>query len=137
MASKNENSYIASLESMMENLKDTIFKFLRLDGLMGSLTGYVEAQIELFKLEIREDVAKAISKAIVLFTLLLFGFLFLLFFSLGLAQFISTFYTAPYAGYWIVAGIYGLFFLIFLLFRKSIDRGFEKHFLELTKRKGK
>lgn len=121
----------------MENLKDIIFKFLRVDGLMSSLTGYVEAQIELFKLEIREDVAKAMSKAIVFFTLLLFGFLFLLFLSLGLAHFINSFFSEVYIGYWIVAGIYGLAFLLFLLFRKPIDRSFEKHFLEMTKRKAK
>lgn len=121
----------------MENLKDAIFKFLRIDGLMGSLTGYVEAQIQLFKLEIREDIAKAISKAIVLFALLLFGFLFLLFLSLGFAHYINSFFEVVYAGYWIVAGIYGLAFLIFLLFRKSIDRNFEKHFLEIIKRRDK
>ncbi len=121
----------------MENLKDTIFKFLRLDGLMGSLTGYMEAQIQLFKLEIREDIAKAISKAIVSFVLLLFGFLFLLFFSLGLAQYINSFFEEVYAGYWIVAGIYGLAFLVFLLFRKTIDSNFEKYFLDVIKRKDK
>ena len=121
----------------MESLKDTVFKFLRLEGLMSSLTGYIESQIELFKLEIREDIAKAISKAIVFFALLLFGFLFLLFFSLGLAHYINSFFEEIYAGYWIVAGIYGLAFLIFLLFRKSIDRNFEKHFLEMIKRKDK
>ncbi len=121
----------------MENLKDTLFKFLRLDGLMGSLTGYIEAQIQLFKLEIKEDIAKAISKAIGFFALLLFGFLFLLFFSLGLAYFINTFFEEVYAGYWIVAGIYGLAFLVFLMFRKTIDRNFEKHFLEIIKRKDK
>jgi uncharacterized membrane protein YqjE len=121
----------------MENLKDTIFKFLRIDGLMSSLTGYVETQIELFKLEIREDIVKAMSKAIVFFTLILFGFLFLLFFSLGLVHFINTFFEEVYAGYWIVAGIYGLMFLVFLLFRKPIDKNFEKHFLEIFKRKDK
>jgi fatty acid desaturase len=121
----------------MENLKDTIFKFLRLDGLMGSLTGYIETQILLFKLEIREDIAKAISKAIVFFALLLFGFLFLLFFSLGLAHYINVFFDEVYVGYWIVAGIYGVAFLLFLMFRKAIDRSFEKHFLEIIKRKDK
>lgn len=121
----------------MENWKDTLFKFLRLDGLMGSLTGYIEAQIQLFKLEIKEDIAKAISKAIVFFAFLLFGFLFLLFFSLGLAHYINVFFDEVYAGYWIVAGIYGLTFLVFLMFRKSINSNFEKYFLDVIKRKDK
>ena len=40
-------------------------------------------------------------------------------------------------GFWIVAGIYGLIFLIFIVFRRPIDRNFERHFMEMIKRKNK
>ena len=48
-------------------------KFLKLDGLIENVSGYVEARIA-FKIEVREDVAKAITHG------LLFAFLLLVFF---------------------------------------------------------
>jgi hypothetical protein len=121
----------------MEKIKDTIFKFLRLDNLMGSLTGYVEAQAELLKLEVREEVAKILSRVLVLVTVILLAALFLLFFSVGLAHYLNGFFEHPYIGYWIVAGVYGLPCVIFLLFRKSISLAFEKYFAKHIKHKEK
>ena len=121
----------------MEKITETILKFLKLDSLVSNLTGYVEARIALMKVEIREDVAKAISRGMVLVALLFMGFLFLVFFSIGLAQFLNTYFEYSYAGYWIVAGIYGSFFLLLLLFKKSIFTYFEAQFSELMQRKEK
>jgi hypothetical protein len=45
----------------MEGIKDTIFKFLRLDNLVDNLSGYLETRLELFKVEVREDVARGIG----------------------------------------------------------------------------
>jgi uncharacterized membrane protein YqjE len=119
----------------MGNLKDSVFKFLKLDNIVDSLTGYVESRVELVKIEIREDVARVLSHGIVYGAIMLFAFLFLMFFSVGLAQFLNTFFTAAYAGYWIVSGVYLVVFLIFVLFRKGINHNFEKHFSEMIKRK--
>ena len=122
---------------MIEGLKEKLFKLLRIDNLMENLTGYAEARLELFKLEIREDVAKMLSKAIIYGILAIFGFLFLIFVSIGMAQFLNNFFSHPYVGSWIVAGVYGVAFLGLVVFRDSIDRAFEKRFLELIKRKSK
>src|SRR5882757_4445981 len=100
----------------MEALKEKIFKLLRIDNLMENLTGYAEAKLELFKLEIREDVAKMLSKAMFYAILAIFGFLFLIFFSIGLAQFLNRFFNYPYAGFWIVSGGYAVAFLILVVF---------------------
>jgi uncharacterized membrane protein YqjE len=121
----------------MEKLKDALFKFLHLDGLIGNVTGYLESRLELYKLEVREDIAKALSRAMVYGILGLFGFLFLIFLSIGLAHFINSYFYDAYPGYWIVAGIYAVAFLLFLIFKKDIDKNFEKHFMEMTKRKAK
>ncbi len=121
----------------MEKIKDSIFKFLRLDNLMSNLTGYVETQAELLKLEVREEVAKILSRGLVLVTVILLASLFLLFFSVGLAHYLNGFFAHPFIGYWIVAGIYGLPCLIFLLFRKSISIAFEKYFAKHIKHKEK
>jgi uncharacterized membrane protein YqjE len=46
-------------------LKDTFLKFLKMDSLIENITGYVETRIELLKIEIKEEIAKSLSKALV------------------------------------------------------------------------
>jgi uncharacterized membrane protein YqjE len=119
------------------DVKETLFKFLHLDNLVGNLTGYLETRLELYKVEMREDFARVLARAMVYIMLSLFGFLFLIFLSIGVANFINSFYDAAYVGYWIVAGVYALGFLLFLLFRKSIDKIIEQRFMEMIKRRMK
>ena len=121
----------------MEKISETILKFLRLDNFVHNITGYVETRIELMKVEIREDIAKTISRALVTIALFLFGFMFLVFFSVGLAHYINGFMEKPYAGYWSVAGMYGFIFLVLVVFRKGIYHYFENKFSELIKRKAR
>jgi uncharacterized membrane protein YqjE len=119
----------------MDKIAESILKFLKLDSLVNHVTGYVEARIELMKVEIREDIAKTVARAIVVVTLILVGFLFLLFLSIGLAHFIIYYVQSSYFGYWAVAGLYGAFFLLLFMFRKSIYEVFEKKLLEVIKHK--
>jgi hypothetical protein len=119
------------------NITESILKLLKLDNLVSSLTGYVEARIELLKSEIREDVSKAIAKSLVTVAMLLLAFMFLIFFSIGLAYFFNRFFDETYAGFWAVAGMYGIIFLLLLLFRKSIYEHFEQQLAEMMKRKEK
>ena len=120
-----------------DKIKDSIFKFLRVDNLVGSFSGYIETRLQLYKMEIREDVSKALSKALVYAVLGFFAFLFLIFFSVGLAHFINFFMVGSFAGYWIVAGIYAVAFLLVLLYQKPLYGNIEKRFLDMTKRKDK
>ena len=119
------------------DLKDKIFKLLHLDNLIENVSGYMEARLDLYKIEIREDLAKVLARSVIYVGIAGFGFLVLMFLSIGLAHFLNRYFAETYAGFWIVAGIYGTGFLIFLIFRKSIDRNFEKHFVEMIKRKNK
>ena len=119
------------------DIKDKIFKLLHLDNLIESVSGYLEARLDLYKIEIREDLAKVLARSVIYVAIAGFGFLVLMFLSIGLAHFLNRYFAETYAGFWIVAGIYGAGFLIFLIFRKSIDRNFEKHFVEMIKRKNK
>jgi uncharacterized membrane protein YqjE len=121
----------------MDKIFESILKFLKLDSLVQHVTGYVEARIELMKVEIREDLAKSMARAIVLVTLILVSFLFLLFLSIGLAHFITSYTQVAYIGYWSVAGIYGLLFLLLFLFRQPIYDSFERKFIEAIKQKKK
>jgi len=56
------------------DIKDTLFKFLRLDNLFSHLTGFVETQAALLKMEVREEVAKILARGLVLGSILLFFF---------------------------------------------------------------
>ena len=121
----------------MEKLKEIIFKFLRLDGVFSHLSGYLEARIELLKIEIREEVAKVIAGAMLFAVIFFFVTMFMIFLSIGLAQFLNQFFEASYAGYWIVAGIYLAGLLSFMIFRKGILKNFEKHLADQIKRREK
>ena len=120
----------------MEGIKESIFKFLRLDHFVENLTGYLETQAKLVKMEVRDEVAKVLAKGLVLITLLLFASLFLLFFSVGLAHYLNSFFLDAFIGYWIIAGIYFIPCFIFLLFRKPISAAIEKYFAKNIKYKG-
>lgn len=115
----------------MEGIKETIFKFLKIDNLTENLSGYVETRVKLLKVEIKEDVAKILSRGLAQVSIIFFALLFLIFFSIGLAQYFNTFFTDAFKGYWIVSGAYFTLFLVFLLFKKVINRRLEKYFSEL------
>lgn len=117
------------------DIKEIVFKFLRLDNLFSHLTGFVETQAALLKMEVREEVAKILARGLVLGSILLMAFLFLLFLSVGLAHYLNSFFHEAYIGYWIIAGLYGLPCLLFLLFKKSISAAFEKYFAKHLKHK--
>lgn len=119
----------------MESIKDSIVKFLRLDNLVNNLTGYVETQVKLAKMEVRDEVSKILARSMVIGTALLFAFLFLIFFSVGLAQYLNVFWSHPYLGYWVIAAIYAVPCLVFLLFNKPISKAIERYFANHLKNK--
>ena len=121
----------------MEKIKDSIFKFLRLDNLVENLSGYFEARVELIKIEIREEIARVISNALMVGVLFLLGLLFLIFFSIASAIYLNHHLNHSSAGFWIVSGIYGLMGLIVVLFRKNIGLYFERYLIEQAKRQRK
>jgi len=106
----------------------------KLDGLVNNVTGYVEARIELMKLEIKEDIAQALAKAIV-FVVLGFAFtLFVLLISIGIAFKIGE-SLGNFSGFGIVAGAYFLVALLLYLLRDSISASLEKQLTEILKKK--
>ena len=117
-------------------LKESILKFLNLDSLITNLTGYVEARIALMKLELKEDLARAVGKVAV-YMLLAFVFgLFIFFISVALAYRIGE-YIGTFGGFATVAGFYGLVALVLLLFREGISKKFENELKALMKQKKK
>lgn len=117
----------------MDSIKDRILKFLRLDGIISNLTGYVETRVALIKIEIREEVAGILSRGLMIMIVFLIAFLFVLFLSLGLAQYLNTVIGSEFAGYMIVALFFGLLLFVLLIGRKSFFKMLEKQFVEMIK----
>ena len=111
----------------------SIFKFFRLDNLVSNLTGYVETRVDLLKIEMREEIVKVVSYGLMVAVCVLLALLFLVFFSIGLANYISEHQGTSFSGYWIVSGSYAFIFLVIILFRKNIGLFIESHLREQAK----
>lgn len=119
------------------DIKDSIFKFLRLDNLINNLSGYVETRVELYKIEVREEIAKVVAHGLMIGVCFLLAMLFLIFLSIGLANYISAIYGTTFTGYWIVGGGFGLICLIVVFLRKNISHLLEQLLKEQAKQKGR
>lgn len=119
----------------MDKLIESILKFLRLDTIIEHLMGYVQDKVELVKAELREELTKALGQALLVGTIVLTGFMFLLFISLGLAQNITASGYPAYVGYYLIAGLYAFLIVICVIFRKSIYGYFERALRGMIKRK--
>lgn len=115
-------------------LKDSILKFLKLEGFVNNLTGYLETRVELFKLEIREDIAKSVSKLSVFFVLAFSFIIFILFLSIAFALWIGE-SLGLVMGFVIVAGVYLVTAIVLLLMKDPISKSLEKKILEIVKKK--
>lgn len=115
-------------------IKNTILKFLKLDGFVESLTGYLETRVELLKLEVKEDIAKSLAKVSFFFLLALAFVFFIFFISVTLAFWIAK-YTAVTTGFGIVGMIYLVVAILLFLLRAPIGKSLEKKMLEIVKKK--
>lgn len=106
-------------------IKETILKFLKLDGLMSSVTGYFEGRIELVKYELKEDLTRGLAKvSILMLGALLFAF-FLIFISVAVAFKLSE-SMGEFNGFGIVAAFYLLLLVGIIVFRSRISKRLEK-----------
>ena len=117
-------------------LKDSILKFLKLDSLIEHMTGYVETRIELLKIEMKEELAKTLSKALVYVVIVGMVLLFILLISVAGAYKIAE-SVGTSGGFTIVASVYLLVGLIIYAFRNSITEKLENRFQEKMNKKKK
>lgn len=115
-------------------LKETILKFLKMDSLLDSVTGYIEARIELFKIEIKEEVARGLAKALVGVVIIAVFTLFIMLSSIATAYKIGE-SIGMFGGFAIVASFYLLVGLLVFLFRNAISEILEKRLEERMKKK--
>ena len=108
------------------SIKELLSRFFHLDSLTESLSGYVEARVELLKLEVREEVAKAMTRVMVLVVIGLLGILFIIFVSMGLALLINEYFEFKYTGFFFVGGFYLILFLIAFAMRQQLIQAMER-----------
>lgn len=80
---------------------------------------YIDTKIELTKLKTIDTSADILSTVVVLISILLAGFLFVLFLSLSFAFMLGNILGAPQYGFLIVGGIYGVILLVIYIKREN------------------
>lgn len=115
-------------------LKDTLSKFFKVDTLIENLTGFVETRVELLKIEVKEDVAKGLARAVAWCVIVFVLALFLVFVSIGLAILIGA-TLGLFAGFMIVASGYLVIGLVLLLLREKVISGLERKFAVIFRKK--
>jgi hypothetical protein len=113
---------------------NSITKFLKLDNLVSNLTGYLETKVELLKVEIKEDLATGLGKAI---NYLIIAFVFamvLLFLSLGIAIVLEEM-LGSFLGFGIVALFYTIVGIVLLLNKETLDKKISKQLSATFKKK--
>jgi uncharacterized membrane protein YqjE len=115
-------------------IRDSIAKFFKVDSLISNLTGYIEARLELLKVEAKEELSKGLS-AVLVFLLLAFVFaLFIVFISVGIALKIGE-DIGNLAGFGIVAGFYLLTGAGLFIYREKLGKKIEMKISDLFKKK--
>ncbi|ELR69933.1 hypothetical protein C900_04456 [Fulvivirga imtechensis AK7] len=115
--------------------KKGFFNFLKLDSLFDHLTAFIESKIEIYKIQIREELAQTISKIMVWLLLASVFFFFFLFLNLALGYYLGSILNSLFYGFLIISGSYLLIFFILFLLRDTIGlrQLFEKLLIDWLK----
>jgi len=116
--------------------KESILKLLKLDSLVDNVTGYVEARIELLRIDIKEEIAKGLAKALVIVVMIAVFTLFVMMISVAAAYKVGE-SIGMFGGFASVASFYLLVGLLVFTFRNPIIEKLEKQLDEKMKNKKK
>ena len=100
--------------------KKQILDIFNVKNLVNTLINFIETKIEIYKIQFKEEAAKAISAFVVLVLFAIFGLLFVLFLSIFISELINDLTGLTYVGYVIVAAFYLICIFIIYLVRKKI-----------------
>jgi len=100
--------------------KNKFIKLFKLDKILENLVGYVETRLELYKVEFKEEVAKAIgAMAFIMVLVAVFG-LMIVFLSLALANQLNAVLDSNYLGFLIIAVIYLISGILIIVYREKL-----------------
>ena len=100
-----------------------ILKLLKLDNIFDSLTGYIETKIEFYKIQFKEELARALAILIFIFLISLVLLLFLIFLSFFAVAFLNHVLQSQYLGFLIMAFIYLILGLFIYVYRENLIFG--------------
>jgi uncharacterized membrane protein YqjE len=97
-----------------------LLKLLKLDNIFDNLVGFIETKIELYKIQFKEEVARALGVMILLIILLQVAMLFLIFISFFFVAILNSFISNQNAGFLIVSSVYLVLGVALYLFREKL-----------------
>lgn len=92
---------------------------ISIKSLLEKSQDYLETKIEIAKLKTVNKSSDILSTMIVLISVIFLGLLFFLFISIGLALYLGSLAGSAHAGFFIMAGLYGVILLLIYLFREK------------------
>ena len=107
--------------TLME-LKDKhgLIKLLKLDKILDNLVGYVETRLELYKIQFKEEIAKAIGiLVLIMISVAVFG-LMVVFLSLAAANHLNTLLNSKFIGFLIIAVVYLILGVLIVKYREKL-----------------
>ncbi len=105
-------------------------KIFDFDKLLDTLTGYLETKLELFKIEVKEEVTRLIAKAIIYFVILLLSAISLLMGLVALAIVLNDLTKTNYMGFVI---LFALITIISIFLFSKKERILEKILKHISK----
>lgn len=97
-----------------------ILKYLGLTSIIENAKALVDTRVKLVKLEIKDELAKALSNVLISILLLNFLFFALLLLSIGISIYFGDLWGSYFYGFAAVAGFYGCLFVLLLLLKDKI-----------------
>jgi uncharacterized membrane protein YqjE len=102
----------------------------RVKNIINALIGFIETRIELYKIQFKEEVAKALTVLILVIVFLLIGLLFLIFLSHFISQLLNNWLDSDFYGYLIITVFYLVLAIIVYARRKAIKHSFADMMME-------
>ncbi|QSE98617.1 phage holin family protein [Fulvivirga lutea] len=97
-----------------------IWKLLGFDGILDNVKALVDTRVKLIKLEIKDELAKALANTLISIILLNLLFFALLLVSVGVSIYIGREMGNYFQGFLIVSAFYFILFVVLMLFKKKI-----------------
>ena len=94
--------------------------FFKLDSLLDHLTAFIESKVDVYKIELREEASKALSKMMAGLLLFSLGWFFIMFLSIAAGYYFSALLGSFFYGFLIISGVYLLFFTLVFLLKKQL-----------------
>ena len=103
---------------MSENKK--FLDIFLVKNIVNALIGFIETKVELYKIQFKEEIAKALSILVLVIIFSMVGMLFILFLSHFISRLLNDLFDSQYLGFLIVTGFYLVSIIVAYLLRARI-----------------